>query len=368
MHRHRYGLRHLVAPVAAMVLWGFAVEAELPGARAWLLGAIAVCLLFAGGASVLTWAVNARLYNPPPAIAHRLLPAAAPIAGGLSWFTPDESALQLEVYAWNHLGDRRLADACDRLRRCLPSDVCPWSSVNALVNARITLGQYREALALPGQWSEEARAKGAALFPSEAALVEVNLVEAEYNLGLLEDAKHRLDACETQVLAADAVVRVGFHSQRAWIAALEGRSADAKRHLGDSDIRACPIPYLAEHYFTSAFIALSEGSFVAARAAAQMGLDVATRFSSRRNGLFLLGRIAKAAGDLSGALEHFSAATEFAYQGQGGDGLLAYADTLRELEQSQRADDVYQMVCDRDPESNACVQARAALAGRLEPR
>ncbi|MFY0569577.1 tetratricopeptide repeat protein [Archangium lansingense] len=254
-------------------------------------------------------------------------------------------------------GARRLAvhakaDGCTRCATC---------AVNVFINA----GLYRETLDIERGWkgpSEEAPSAER----NEWALVRFNLVEAVYNLGSWEAASARLSTLEETARGFPFLWNF-FPVQRAWILAHTGRGEEALAALVNVDCRLVPRVYRSEVRFTHAAALLALCRYEEAEREARMGLKLARRASSTRNGLFLLGRIAMAAGRLEEALRFFEAGATHSYKGQGGDGLLAWGDCLGKLGRHEEAREAWQRVLARDTQSGAASKAASRL-GLHEPR
>src|SRR6267378_5885856 len=151
--------------------------------------------------------------------------------------------------------------------------------LNQAVDALIAAGRYAEALALP----ERFVAHGSRDSMSEL-LVQINLAEAEYNLGRWNDAWERLRGLDP-LAAAFPIARAGLSQQRAWIAAHTGRAGDALHHWHRVERSDLPRHYHAEHFFTGAVARIAAGDLEGARRCADAGARVAMRPSSRRNAL-----------------------------------------------------------------------------------
>src|SRR5260370_2272176 len=164
--------------------------------------------------------------------------------------------------------------------------------LNRLVDGLITAGKYKEALAVPRVYAGD----------DELAevLVQINLAEAEYNLGRWEAAWDRLRPLET-IAAQHPITRAGLSQQRAWIAAHQGRAAEALALWRQTDVRGFPRHYHADYHFTHAALLLAVGRVGEADEAAAAGTEAAVRPSSRRNALFVEARVAAAQGDQEGA-------------------------------------------------------------------
>lgn len=228
-------------------------------------------------------------------------------------------------------------------------------ALNQAVDKLITLGRYREALALPEKFESAERDTCSEL------LVEINLAEAEYNLGRWGAAWERLRELDP-IAAMFPITRAGLAQQRAWIAAHTGRPAEAMHQLARAELRDLPRPYHAEHFFTAAVAALAAGRPDDARRHALAAADLAIRPSSRRNALFIRARVAAALGDWQRAESLCRAAASHSYRAQGGDGLVLWGDALMRLGCTDEAWEAYQLAIDRDPQSESAAHA----AGRIE--
>jgi tetratricopeptide (TPR) repeat protein len=229
-------------------------------------------------------------------------------------------------------------------------------SLNAAVDGRIARGDYRGALELPLAFVAEDADTMSEL------LVEINLAEAEYNLGRWCDAWDRLRQLDP-LAAAFPMVRAGLSQQRAWIAAHTGRSEDALRHWRRAELDDLPRRYHAEHFFTGAAAQIAAGDLDAAQRCAQAGARAAERPSSRRNALTICGRVAAAMQDWIEAERLFRAAALHAYRGQGGDALLFWGDMLSRLGRSEDARQAYTLATERDPQSESAELARVRIQG-----
>ncbi len=224
--------------------------------------------------------------------------------------------------------------------------------LNRLVDGLITAGKYKEALAAPRVYAGD----------DELAevLVQINLAEAEYNLGRWDAAWDRLRPLEA-IASQYPIARAGLSQQRAWIAAHQSRAAEALALWRETDVRGFPRQYRAEYHFTHAVVLLGVGLVGQADEAAAAGTDAAVRPSSRRNALFIEARVAVAQGDRDGAdsLCHSAAAQH--YRGQGGDGLLLWGDVLVQLRRVEEARAAWSLAIERDPQSESSKLAAARL-------
>jgi tetratricopeptide (TPR) repeat protein len=227
--------------------------------------------------------------------------------------------------------------------------------LNQAVDALIAAGCYAEALALP----ERFVAHGSRDSVSEL-LVQINLAEAEYNLGRWNAAWDRLRGLDP-LAAAFPVARAGLAQQRAWIMAHTGRPDEALHHWQRADLSDLPRHYHAEHFFTGAVALIGMGKHDAARGCALAGTHRAIRPSSKRNALFVRARVAAATNDWTLAESLCRSAAAFLYRGQGGDGLLLWGDVLTRLERLAEARQAYALAMERDSQS----QSARIAAGRL---
>ena len=223
----------------------------------------------------------------------------------------------------------------------------PTSILNQAVDGLVAAGCYLEALALP----ERFVAQGSRDTASEM-LVQINLAEAEYNLGRWSAAWDRLRGLDP-LAAAFPIARAGLAQQRAWIAAQSGRPDEALHHWHRAQLIDLPRRYHAEHFFTGAAALIGAGDLAGARRCARGGSDAAIRPSSKRNALFIRARVAAAARDWSGAESLCRAAAAHPYRFQGGDGFLFWGDLLLRFGRRAEARDAYALAIDRDRQSES---------------
>ena len=227
------------------------------------------------------------------------------------------------------------------------------------VNAFIFAGRYRDARAVETAWDDETR-DALAADPSWP-IFQINLAEADYNLGHWDRAAARLAAIEAAALDGGALTRAAFAMQSAWIAAHTGRP-DALAIAASCDRSDLGPDYRSEYHFVHAAAHLVAGHFPEARTHALRGLAVWRRRSSERNSHYLLGRIAAAAGDATSARAHFARGAAHPYRGQGGPELLLYGELLAASGEPEAARRAWGWAAERDPESPAADLARARLA------
>lgn len=242
----------------------------------------------------------------------------------------------------------------------LPREICLYRFVNDGVEVLVNAGRYREALDLSAHWSRGAESAGRMLDEPSWGLVEINLAEAEYNLGRLDEAWQRMCNLERAELT-DPLVRSGMLLQKAWIEVLRDHGAEARALVDRADLEAIPRVYRAEVFYTRAAALCYAGDFDAAAREAEAGRSLAERASSERNGLFLLGTIAYRAGRLEEAADRFARGADHPYTYQGGDALLSWGEALRALGRDADARRAYELVLERDGQCAAAKQARQRL-------
>ena len=224
---------------------------------------------------------------------------------------------------------------------------------NELIDVLNSAGLYRVALGAEPA-ADEARGVPGALL----ALIQINLAEADYNLGHWEEAEERLAGLDRDASQLP-ISRAGLLQQRAWIAAHEGRGAEALALCERVSIAWLPGHYHAEYHFTRAAAFLGLERLDQAEAEVLAAERVARRPSSKRNALFLHARIAAGRGDWASAEELCQKAASHSYQSQGGDGLLLWGEALRRLGRQADAEAAWRLAILRDPESES---ARLALS------
>lgn len=231
--------------------------------------------------------------------------------------------------------------------------------LNQAVDRLISLGLYAEALALP----ERFVARG----PRDSAaelLVQINLAEAEYNLGRWSAAWDRLRGLDP-LACAFPITRAGLSQQRSWIAAHSRTPEEALHHWHRAEMGDLPRPYHAEHYFTGAVALLGAGQFAAAHRCASAAAGVAVRPSSKRNAFFIRARVAAAMEDWPRAEALCRAASEQPHRAQGGDGLLLWGDALTRLGRPDEARHAWALAIERDGQSeSARIAAERLTTGR----
>src|SRR5438132_4955984 len=144
----------------------------------------------------------------------------------------------------------------------------PPAVLNSAVDRLVAACRYAEALEWPERFAARGRDTTCEL------LVQINLAEAEYNLGRWPEAWDRLRGLDP-LAAAFPIARAGLSQQRAWIAAHTGRAEEAVRQWHRADLRDLPRHYHAEHFFTGVVTLIGVGKHDAARGCALAGADAA---------------------------------------------------------------------------------------------
>ena len=234
------------------------------------------------------------------------------------------------------------------------------SLANTVVNAFINGGAYREALELGEGWTAPPGLNLRWLVAWR--LMQVNLAEAEYNLGRWNEALARLASFdpdrEPSPLIANSV-----RLQRAWILARMERAEEALGWVHELDPKAIPPLYWAELHFTRAAVRMAQGELQQAEYELEEAARNAKRASSRRNLLFLRARLLRMLRRAEEAVRLCEEAAGQRYRGQGGDGLLLWGELLAELGRSEEAKRAWELTLDRDPQSEAARCAQARLQG-----
>ena len=232
----------------------------------------------------------------------------------------------------------------------------PWC-VNATVELLITAGRYGEARRIGG-----AREGSAATSqdPCNEVLIQINLAEADYNLGDWAGAWERLRSLDAPA-SGFPITQAGLLLQRAWIAAHDRRGAEALALWEQADIRGLPQAYRAEHFFTQVSVLLALGRVEEAEEAALAGESAALRSSSQRNAVFMLARVVAAGSEWEAAEALCREAAGHRYRHQGGDGLLLWGDCLVKLGRTGEARQAFALAIERDAESESAARARYRL-------
>lgn len=263
-------------------------------------------------------------------------------------------AFQCEAFAMRETGDLQGAVAMAKAH-VAKSDIPAWSR-NVAADILISAGAYAAALGAEPPPDMPSAARDA----FGLALIQINLAEADYNLGRWEAAEARLRSLDASC-SPHSITRAGLILQRAWIAAHRGRAAEALDLCATTTPDWLPPTYRSEHHFTRASALLALGRVEDADIALGEGEAVAIRLSSKRNALFLRGRVAAARADWVSAELHCRAAANHAFRGQGGDGLLLWAHALKQLGRSVEASEALRLAAERDPESEAATLAAVEL-------
>jgi tetratricopeptide (TPR) repeat protein len=239
-----------------------------------------------------------------------------------------------------------------------PNTGRPWV-LNRAVDGLVTAGRYAEALALPDRFVSQGSRDSAS-----ELLVQINLAEAEYNLGRWSAAWERLRGLDP-LACAFPIARAGLAQQRAWIAAHTGRPDEAVRHWQRVALRDLPRTYHAEHYFTGAVALIAAGRLDRARECSLIGAGAAIRPSSKRNALFIRARVAAAADDWIRAEALCRTAAAHPWRAQGGDGLLLWGDVLTRLDRTDEARRAYALAIERDAQSQSARFAEERMQSEI---
>jgi hypothetical protein len=144
--------------------------------------------------------------------------------GGMYW----------EVLARTGTGDAQLLGATRRLAERVGRKVEEehrWNFSTTIANAFINSGKYWEALATESMWGDAYLASAWGSLPEPFCLLQVNLAEAEYNLGRWSEAKRRLRPLEKLVL--HPIMRMDFsansHGSRRAMATSRSRETSPSR-------------------------------------------------------------------------------------------------------------------------------------------
>ena len=227
----------------------------------------------------------------------------------------------------------------------------PTWTRNLAIDILISAGAYVTALSAEPSMTMPANAREAL----GLALIQINLAEADYNLGRWDAAGARLRGLDLACWCFP-IARAGLLQQRAWIAAHRGRAAEALELCDSMKPRWLPPTYRTEYYFTRAAALLAAGRIEDAEAAVGQGQRLARRLSSKRNALYMRARVAEARGDWVSTERLCRDAANHAFRGQGGAGLLLWAQALKQLGHHPEAEAALRLVAERDPESAAATE------------
>ncbi|MBS2023143.1 MAG: hypothetical protein JST92_12080 [Deltaproteobacteria bacterium] len=229
--------------------------------------------------------------------------------------------------------------------------------LNDAINASINAGRYRAAL---GYEAHIPAPSGTLDDTANRVIIQINLAEAEYNLGEWAAAERRLAPLDA---AAECLrlCRAGLRTQRSWIYALTGRATEALTVLQTVEPRWFPSDYVAEYWFTLARAQLSAGLLDECDKSLDRAETSLVRSSSKRNHLFLRAHLAQARGDLQAASRLCEQAASHEYKGQGAEGLVLWGDVLTKLGDSAGAARAWQLAIDRDGESEWAQVAKKRL-------
>ena len=277
-------------------------------------------------------------------------------------FPPGDMTV-FEVHALVALGDPESRQRAIELLRLL---FYSWKNANDLVNEFIRHGHYEEALLYECSFNPDYVEDAREVQDSNYVLVQINLAEAEYNLGRWDAAWKRLEPLD-EICEATPILRGGLLLQRGWIASHRGRSTEALTMMETVSPRDFPPIWRAEIYFARAFAFLQVGRISAARQHVRKGAAMSKRPSSFRNALYLHGQLSAAEGNLEEASEYFRRGAGHPFQGQGGDGLLHWGDCLAALERPEDAAHAWKLAIERDPQSESATRAKERIQVGVAP-
>lgn len=240
-----------------------------------------------------------------------------------------------------------------------------WFWINQIINELITAGKYAEALVVAPFAKVDQRfgkiSEGVSL-----ALVQINLAEAEYNLGRWDAALARMNGLD-DIAAKGEITRAGLMLQRAWVLGHLGRGPEA---WGCAELirpEELPVDYRTERHYSRAAAHLACGRIRHARAEVEGGLAIVKRPSSERNGWFFLARLAAEEARWEEAVTWCERAAAHRYRYQGGDGLLVWGDALAKLGRDKEARAAWQLAVERDPQGESARWAAERLVGSGPP-
>ena len=264
-------------------------------------------------------------------------------------------AFQNEAFALRELG--KLTEAVALVKARLLKREVPAQTRNTAIDVLISAGEYQAAL----DAEPKPRMPTKALEAMGLALIQVNVAEAEYNLGRWEAAEGRLRPLDLGCWLFP-ISRAGLLQQRAWIAAHRGRGAEALELCAAVKPRWLPRMFRVEYHFTRAAAFLASGRTDEAARALGIAERFAVRVSSQRNALFMRARVAAARGDWPEVERLCRQAAGHPFRGQGGAGLLLWAQALKELARTTERTETLRLVTERDPQSESARAAAELLA------
>ncbi len=264
-------------------------------------------------------------------------------------------AFQCEVFALREEG--KIGEAAALAKAHITKKSVPAWSLNPAVDILISAGEYEAALS--GEPTPHMPSRAIDAFG--LALIQINLAEAEYNLGRWDQAEARLRPLDLACWRFP-IAKAGLLQQRAWIAAHRGRGVEALELCASLNPEWLPSNFRTEYHFTRAAALLAAGRVDDAEGAVRLAEALAKRLSSKRNALFMRARVAAAREDWVTVERRCREAANHAFRGQGGTGLLLWAQALRHLGQHAQAEEALRLVTERDPESDAAVTAAKTLA------
>ncbi len=236
-----------------------------------------------------------------------------------------------------------------------------WNHLNSCVDTLVCAGRYQAAIDLFEAVPELARRHAHEARDPHYALVQINLAEADVNLGRAEAALARMEGWDGAV-AGVPLMASGLGLQRGWILGALGRGEEALAAVEAMQREALGELFASEYHLSRTFAFLAVGRLDDAQVELAEALARARRPSTTRNALFLQARLAERRGDRAAALRLCREAAEHPHRWQGGDGLLFWGELLAEEGDVEGARRAWTLALERDAESASADTARARLA------
>ncbi|HSP82054.1 MAG TPA: hypothetical protein VLQ93_26265 [Myxococcaceae bacterium] len=264
---------------------------------------------------------------------------------------------QVESIARASLGETDTVLAlAQELRRIARAEGGCWHCSYFSAAAFLHSGHYQEVLAFSNTWYAHPNPSAHLHW----ALLQIHIAEALHRAGDLHAARARILTLMRMVRPDSGVAHV-LHLRHAEMLAHDGLGEQALETLRRVDPEKLHLQHESEYFFARASALLAAHKYTEADQEVRLGLARARRAPSTRNGLFLRGQLAHAAGRLEEAHQYFQAGAAHPYKGQGGDTLLSWGDCLTSLGRPEEARQAWQLVLARDPQSAAAPQASARL-------
>lgn len=235
-----------------------------------------------------------------------------------------------------------------------------WIDYNTMVDTLVCAGRYRDALAVEASMPTTLREDAHRRREPEWGLVQINLAEADANVGAIDRALARLDGWDAHV-AGHPLIATGLRMQRGWLLGALGRGDEALAALQGGQRDDLGKSYASEYHLSHAFACLGAGRLDEAEAQIAEARAIAVRPSTIRNTLFLRARVAFERGDFDEAERLCREGAEHPWRWQGGDGLLLLAELCARRGDVEGRERALRLVIERDPESTCAAEARAKL-------